>query len=290
MLSAEPSVAPRDAAAKPALIEEVRIFWDHRPCNLRHSPEPVGTRAYFDQVEARKYFVEPHIPSFADFARWSGRRVLEIGCGIGTDTINFARHGARVTAVDLSARSLDLARQRAEIYGLSDRIRFHAGDAERLSDFVPVEPYDLLYAFGVIHHTPHPAQLLGELARYAHPESTLKVMLYHRHALKVLGVMLTGGGRFWQLPALVARHSEAQAGCPVTWTYSRRQARDLLERAGFRVTDVRVEHIFPYRVADYVQYRYVKSPAFRWMPAPAFRWLEARVGWHLCLAAAPAGT
>jgi 2-polyprenyl-3-methyl-5-hydroxy-6-metoxy-1,4-benzoquinol methylase len=129
-------------------IEKVKEFWDRRPCNIRHSPKPVGTREYFDEVEARKYFVEPHIPRLAEFPRWKGKKVLEIGCGIGTDTINFARHGAWVTAVELSERSLEIARKRAEVYGLSDRIRFYLGDAEELSRFVPVEPYDLIYSFG----------------------------------------------------------------------------------------------------------------------------------------------
>jgi len=69
----------------------------------------VGTKQYFDEVEARKYFVEYHIPGFAKFARWRGKKVLEIGCGIGTDTINFARAGAQVTTVDLSGKSMELA-------------------------------------------------------------------------------------------------------------------------------------------------------------------------------------
>jgi hypothetical protein len=71
-------------------IDRVRDYWNRRPCNVRHSPAPPGTRSYFDQVEERKYLVEPHIRRFAQFDRWSGKRVLEIGCGIGTDTMNFA--------------------------------------------------------------------------------------------------------------------------------------------------------------------------------------------------------
>src|SRR5437762_4706172 len=104
-------------------VEEVRSYWDRRPCNLRHSPKPIGTLEYFDEVEARKYFVEPHIPRFAQFERWRGKRVLEIGCDIGTDMINFARHGAHVTTVELSEKSLAVARKRAEVYGLQDRIQ-----------------------------------------------------------------------------------------------------------------------------------------------------------------------
>src|SRR6201987_815639 len=99
-------------SAAPKSIADVRKYWDDRPCNIRHSPKPVGSREYFDEVEARKYMVEPHIPGFAEFEKWRGKKVLEIGCGIGTDTLNFARHGARVTSVDLSEKSLELARQR----------------------------------------------------------------------------------------------------------------------------------------------------------------------------------
>ena len=88
--------------------------------------------------------------------------MLEIGCGLGTDTINFARHGAQVTAVDLTEKSLELARQRAKVFGLEDRIRFYQANAEELSASVPVEAYDLVYSFGVIHHTPHPGNVLDE--------------------------------------------------------------------------------------------------------------------------------
>jgi 2-polyprenyl-3-methyl-5-hydroxy-6-metoxy-1,4-benzoquinol methylase len=104
-------------------------------------------------VEARKYFVEYHIPAFAEFERWRGKRVLEIGFGIGTDTINFARAGAQVTAVDLSEKSVELARKRATVFGLEDCIRFRTGNAEQLSSFVPLEPYDLIYSWCNSSHT-----------------------------------------------------------------------------------------------------------------------------------------
>lgn len=266
-------------------VETVRQYWNSRPCNIRHSPKVVGTREYFDEVEARKYFVEPHIPRFAEFGRWAGKRVLEVGCGIGTDTMNFARAGAQVTAVDLSDKSLEVARRRAEVYGL-ENIMFVQADVERLRGSLPPQQYDLVYSFGVIHHTPNPEAGLRELRAYLAPGGTLKLMVYHRYAWKVLWLLMTQGhGAFWNLDRIVATHSEAQTGCPVTYIYSRAQARQLLEQAGYLVQDMFVDHIFPWRIADYVQYRYRCVWYFAVLPPPVFRWLERRIGWHLCVTA-----
>ncbi|MEW6718172.1 MAG: class I SAM-dependent methyltransferase [Chloroflexota bacterium] len=266
-------------------IETVRDYWNARPCNIRHSPREVGTREYFDEVEARKYFVEPHIPRFAEFERWRGKRVLEIGCGIGTDTINFARAGAQVVAVDLSERSLAVARQRAQVFGLDDKVEFYCADAEELSTVVPPAPFDLVYSFGVIHHTPHPEKVIEQIRNhYVSHGSTLKIMLYHRYSWKVFWILLTyGKGAFWKLDDLIARHSEAQTGCPITYTYSRQQVYNLLP--GFEITNIWVDHIFPYRIPDYLNYMYVKNWYFHWLPAPLFRWLERTFGWHLCITA-----
>jgi SAM-dependent methyltransferase len=182
--------------------------------------------------------------------------------------------------VDLTEASLAVARRRTEVFGLQDRIRFFQADAEQLSRVLPIEPYDLVYSFGVTHHTPRPGKVLEQIRQYLRPDGVLKVMVYHRYSWK---------GRFWRLDELMARYSEAQTGCPVTYTYSRGQARRLLEEHGFQVEDLQVEHIFPYRIRDYKEYRYCKEWYFRWLPKPMFRVLERRFGWHLCLTARLSG-
>jgi ubiquinone/menaquinone biosynthesis C-methylase UbiE len=270
-------------------LDEVEKYWDERPCNIRHSPAPVGTRRYFDDVEARKYFVEPHIPAFANFPRWRGKKVLEIGCGIGTDTINFARAGASVTAIDLSTRSLEIAQKRAEVFDLQNRIEFVECSAEDLSAISALGPFDLVYSFGVLHHTPHPARALREIRTVIHESSTFKLMVYNRASWKVGGILLKQG---WEIPVyhrsvseLIARYSEAQTGCPVTYSYTRESLTSLLVDAGFSVEDVFVDHIFPYRVKEYRQYRYLRTIPLRWLPLTTFRRLESAAGWHLCATA-----
>ena len=266
-------------------IEQVRDYWNSRPCNIRHSSKELGTKKYFDEVEARKYFVEPHIPGFAEFSRWKGKKVLEIGCGIGTDTMNFARAGAKVTAVDLSGDSLEIARKRAEDLEI-DNIRFYQSNAEELSSVVPIERYDLVYSFGVIHHTPHPHNVIEQIRRFMDADSLFRIMVYHRNSWKVFWTLMSyGKGAFWKLDKLIARYSEAQTGCPVTYAYTRKSIQDLLK--GFEIINMKVDHIFPYKISEYVQYRYKKVWYFRWLPAYAFHWIEQNWGWHLCVTARP---
>lgn len=248
------------------LLQDVERFWDRSPCNIRHSTAQVGTREYFDEVEWRKYFVEPHIPGFAEFERWRGRSVLEIGCGIGTDTINFARAGARVTAVELSKRSLDIAVRRAQVFGLGEQIRFVLGNCERLSEVLRVEPYDLVYSFGVLHHTPSPERALLEIQKYMDNRSELRVMVYSKVSVKTLQM------RFGRITC------EAQPNVPVAYTYTRRGLCHLLR--DFDVLDLTKTHIFPWRIRDYIQYRYRKVWVWRFVPKLLFKSLERVLGWH----------
>ena len=266
-------------------IGDVRDYWNRRPCNIRHSTAEIGSKEYFDQVEARKYRVEPHIPAFADFACWKDKRVLEIGCGIGTDTMNFARAGAEVTAVDLSSESIKLAKQRAEVFGFSDRINFYEANAERLSEFIPAQKYDLIYSFGVIHHSPHPEEIIKQIREnFIKEGTTLKLMVYYRYSWKVLWMLLQEKGKFWKLDDIIANHSEAQTGCPVTYSYTKKTIKDLIGD-DFDVKKIEVEHIFPYQIPKYVKYEYVKEWYWQMLPESVFRKMERTFGWHLCATA-----
>jgi len=268
-------------------IDAVRSFWNARPCNIRHSPKAVGTREYFDEVEQRKYFVEAHIPGFAEFSRWSGRRVLEIGCGIGTDTVNFARAGARVTAVELSDASAAVARQRLQVYGLGDLVTIHVGNAEELPDILAPQTFDLVYSFGVIHHSPRPDRIIAHVRTFMTPASELRLMVYARISYKLFWIMREEG--IWdmsRIDELIARNSEAQTGCPVTYTYTDESIRTLL--AGFDVIDVRKAHIFTWDVDAYRRYEYVKASEWANVNEAALAALERELGWHLLVRAVPA--
>ena len=158
------------------LKERVRAFWQANPCGVKFADAPPGTRKFYELVEAHRYTKEWHIPIAADFKSARGLKVLEIGCGLGTDGAQFAEAGADYTGVDLTEAAVDLARKRFETFGLPGN--FQTADAEQLQ--FDDESFDLVYSHGVLHHTPDTAKAVREIHRVLRPGGRAMVMLYHR--------------------------------------------------------------------------------------------------------------
>jgi ubiquinone/menaquinone biosynthesis C-methylase UbiE len=247
-------------------IDSVKDFWDSRPCNILHSNKAIGTLEYFEEVEKRKYFVEPHIPKFAQFERWKGKKVLEIGCGIGTDAVNFARAGAEYTGVELSNTSLEIAKMRFGVYGL--RGEFLLADAESLDSVLVPQYFDLIYSFGVLHHTPNFKESLKQILNYVSEESEIKIMLYAKNSWKQ--TMINIG----------IDQPEAQFGCPIANSYTKEELEVLFLECGLKIDSYTQDHIFPYIVEDYKKYDYIIESWFKTMPREMFEALEKSFGWH----------
>jgi SAM-dependent methyltransferase len=164
------------AEAGSTLKERVRAFWQANPCGTKFTDAAPGTRLFYERVEEHRYAKEWHIPEAADFAASGGLRVLEIGCGLGTDGAQFARAGADYTGVDLTEAAVELARKRFELFELPGE--FRTADAENL-DFADAS-FDLVYSHGVLHHTPDTERAVREVHRVLRPGGRAVVMLYHR--------------------------------------------------------------------------------------------------------------
>src|SRR6266550_2453044 len=168
--------APKVIDSNADLKERVRAFWQAHPCGTKFSDAEMGTPEFFERVEAHRYTKEWHIPEAADFTGARGLRVLEIGCGMGTDGAQFAQAGAHYTGVDLTEAAIELARKRFELSGLEGE--FQVADAENL-DFADAS-FDRVYSHGVLHHTPDTARAISEIHRVLKPGGRAIVMLYHR--------------------------------------------------------------------------------------------------------------
>lgn len=152
------------------------FFWDAHQPGFRFARSEVGTTSFFDEVEAARYELEPHIPEVVRFERWAGRDVLEAGCGIATDGVRFARAGARYTGVDTSPQAIELAHQRFDLEGLDGTFVLQSVTDLPFAD----DSFDLVYSHGVIHHIADTAGAVAEFRRVLRPAGTALVMLYHR--------------------------------------------------------------------------------------------------------------
>jgi ubiquinone/menaquinone biosynthesis C-methylase UbiE len=161
-------------------ISNVKRFWDSKPCQSDLSQQK-DRREYFEEISRKRFQRrEWHIPIVARFDSFRGKDVLEIGCGIATDGLEFARNGANYFGVDLTPKSIELARERFGLFGVHGK--FEVANAEERLPF-PDATFDHVYSFGVIHHSPAPERIVREIHRVLRPEGTLTVMLYNRNSI-----------------------------------------------------------------------------------------------------------
>jgi ubiquinone/menaquinone biosynthesis C-methylase UbiE len=203
--------------------ERVRDFWEEEPCGSEHAATPEGTPEFFAEVERTRDALDPYIHRFADFAGARGKRLLEIGVGLGTDFVRFARAGAIATGVDLTEHAVELVRRRLALEGLQGEVR--AADAENL----PFEDgsFDRVYSWGVLHHTPDTGKAISEAIRVLGPGGEACVMLYARHSWVSYGLWARHAllaGRPWRsLADVLASHMESEG----TKGYTKRELRRL---------------------------------------------------------------
>lgn len=264
-------------------ITKIENYWNERPCNIRHSNKPFLSKEYFDEVEAKKYFVESHIPKFANFDAWKGKRVLEIGCGIGTDSINFVRSGAHLTIVELSQKSLDICKERFKVFGL--HADFYQGNSENLEAILPpelLESFDLVYSFGVLHHTPNPEKAIEGVSKFVKKGGEFRIMMYSRYSFKLFWIMDTyyDTWDFGNIDQRIAEYSEAQTGCPVTYTYTLDDMKQLLLSNQFDVVSLEKAHIFRWKIEEYRNNEYVKEDFWANVSEEEFSKMEKELGWH----------
>ncbi len=160
----------------------VKQYWDNEPCGTRNIPYPVGSLDYFETITERRDRLDPFIVQYAQFDKWKGKKVLEVGCGVGSDLLKFAQAGADVTGIDMSYRSVSLAQQRLKLYKQQGLVIEE--DAESLS-FMDNE-FDFVYGWGSLHHTPDIDKAISEIYRVLKPNGKICAMLYHKPSLVAL--------------------------------------------------------------------------------------------------------
>ncbi len=252
------------------IISKVKKYWDKQPCNIKHSKKIFLSKEYFDEVKKKRYFVESHIPKFAEFKKYKNKNVLEIGCGIGTDGIEFIKNGSNYIGVELSKNSLDIFKERIKVLKLSHfKSNLILSDAENLSK-IPKINYDLIYSFGVIHHTPNMKKSFDEIYKLSNKKTEIKIMLYAKNSYKNFMLELT------------KNRYEAQKGCPVVYKVNKIDVENLIKNK-FKIQKISQDFIFPYKLKPYKNNIYKKIKHFTYMPPKIFTKLSHEIGEHLLI-------
>ena len=270
---------PSDTIPADDYKRRAREQWGANPCGTNAAGDlQFGTREYFQAIEDYRYNVyAPWMKQAIGFDRFRDKRLLEIGFGTGTDLLQFAQGGALVTGVDLTPRSIEIVRSRFAIY--DQRGEFLIGDGENLS--FPDESFDVVYSFGVLHHTPDTARAIREVRRVLRPGGQAIVMLYHRGSLAYWGGLMFKQGI---LRGKLLRNSVAQImsrqveygseeSRPLVKVYSRNEARKLFR--DYSGCEISVNQLT----------RPELRPFGRLVPEPMFNWLAERFGWNLLIKA-----
>jgi len=251
------------------LKQRIVDYWNAQPCNINHGTSPVGTKEFFAEVSERRHRVEPHMREFAGYHSWQGKRVLEIGTGIGTEAEEFARHGAEYVGIDISDVSIGLCKQRFDVLGLPGD--FHVRNVQ--DDLSDLGQFDLVYSCGVIHHFPNIELSLDHMHKALKLGGELRLLVYAKNSWK-MAMIQKGLDQY-----------EAQDACPYAQAYSREDIYKLLPAPNWTIERLRQSHCFMYNIEEYKKGNYVLEPWFAAMSEEMRDAVKEYLGWHMMVKA-----
>ncbi|MCY4634701.1 MAG: class I SAM-dependent methyltransferase [Acidobacteria bacterium] len=255
--------------------DRVKAHWERETCGTRYGRGD-DREEYFDEIYRSRYERTPYLREFARFHEARGKRVLEIGVGAGCDFRSWVENAALVCGIDLTEAAIRLTAEHLAVKGLdAEEHELRTADAERL----PFEDrtFDIVYSYGVFHHTPDTSAAVAEAHRVLKPGGELRAMVYH--------VPSWTGFMLWVRYGLLAGRPLVsqkqvvfeQLESPGTKAYTLEEAKALVALAGFHRVSVasRLCSGDFLNVRPSARYRgWPYRMIWRWWP----RWLVARLG------------
>lgn len=256
------------------LKSAVQTYWNAASCGTEITQQQKFSLAYFQEIESYRYTIEAEIFAFAQFTRFHGKKILEVGVGAGTDFIQWVRAGAQCYGVDLTQEAIDNTRKRLALYGLK-AADLQVADAENLP--YQSDSFDLVYSWGVIHHSPDMVKCLEEIIRVTKPGGNIKLMVYNRYSLFALyRYLLCGlfkGKPFQSFSTILFNHQESLG----TKAYTMKEIKALL--CNYPVSIMTIKSTVSYH--DLLGYKAKPFQFLAYLFAGLLGW--NKVGWFMTI-------
>ncbi len=196
-------------------MDRIRKFWSTYIHDIDVATHPVGTKAFFDQLSEYRFRKLHYLTPIVLENKLQGKRVLDVGCGIGTELVQFARNGADVAGVDLCSRSIELAKENFRVNGLSADLQVMNGEDLQFES----EHFDFVYARMPLQYTQRPEKMVAEIHRVLRRGGKATLIVFNRFSWLNLVSKLSGENLL---------HEDA----PVFNLYTPAEFRSLLHRFG----------------------------------------------------------
>lgn len=264
----------RNLMNKQELKDSVKHYWDKASCGTEFIAKPKFSPEYFQEIENFRYTIEPEIFSFAQFTRFYGKKILEVGVGAGSDFLQWVRAGTQAHGIDLTPEAIEHVKQRLNLYALNAH-DLQVADAEHLP--YQDNTFDLVYSWGVIHHSPDTEQCLREIVRVTKPNGTIKIMIYNRRSLfafyRYVACGLLKGKPFRSFKSILYDHQES----PGTKAYTFQEAHQMIAQHNVTLISLKAT----VSAHDLLYYKGKTARFFAYLLACFLGWNN--VGWFMTL-------
>lgn len=169
-------------------LDAIRGYWDENIPYLEIVQHPIGTKEFFEELETFRYEKLEYMRRAVNFTAFKEKKLLEVGCRLGLDLVQFARHGAIVTGVDLAEKSLELAKENFALNGVNGDLRAMDVEDMQFND----ESFDVVYARIILNLAYDPERMIREIHRVLRPGGEAIFIVFNRYSWLTLLAKLSG--------------------------------------------------------------------------------------------------
>ncbi|HEX9665252.1 MAG TPA: class I SAM-dependent methyltransferase [Thermodesulfobacteriota bacterium] len=189
-------------------LAEIRDYWNDYITDIRLAKSPVGTKEFFDELDTYRFGRSGYLLPIVEARNLKGKRLLDIGCGVALELVQFAKAGAIVTGIDLCARPIELAKKNFAHNGVDGNLLVMNGEGLQFED----NSFDYVYSRMPLQYTESPDKMVAELYRVLRKGGVATLIVFNRYSWLNLAAKLSGENLLHQRAPVFNLYSAKEFG------------------------------------------------------------------------------